>query len=314
MDVATDSPQPGESFLYHAMPYTDIDGFENMVTWDYSGLSGGTTGILNILAPGSTAQGASFPNATYVEQWPSGELRFYAANGGGLWHQGLVQGGTTIAHEENAAVQRIKFPLHFTDQWTNTLVANYTVGSTPYYRYGNVYGSVPGYGTLVMPYGTIDPVIKIKYTEVIADFGPDTVQHTVTTIGLYRSGVHAPIIYSRTDVATNWNGDTLSSTQEMHWMDEVSIGMAEALPGTRNAKVFPNPASGSAWLSMDQPFTGVLDIVLLDATGRQVIRYPRAVHGGGPLELPLAQVAPGAYHVRIKDDRDAHFILPLVVE
>lgn len=64
--------------------------------------------------------------------------------------------------------------------------------------------------------------------------------------------------------------------------------------------VYPNPAAGDAMLGMEMPLSRQVNVVMVDAVGKEVatVYQGHLAAGGHVLALPLAQLAPGGYWVR----------------
>lgn len=94
------------------------------------------------------------------------------------------------------------------------------------------------------------------------------------------------------------NGGTCSSSQT--W--ELGVGIAD-VPSGSGLSIAPNPASDALILTLDRPASENTSVQVIDAQGRLVItRSMRA--GVQRVELDVADLASGTYHVSVRGERE----------
>lgn len=77
--------------------------------------------------------------------------------------------------------------------------------------------------------------------------------------------------------------------------------------------ISPNPASGRTRLTLASPYTGPVQVEVVDASGRAVARMRGEKHGADwNFELPLGGMRPGMYRVQIRT-QEGYAVKPLVV-
>lgn len=88
----------------------------------------------------------------------------------------------------------------------------------------------------------------------------------------------------------------------LYFLDEAANATAVEHPPTMapSVAIYPNPASD--WLSIDvvSGLTGRIDVSVLDAAGRVVLRTTASASSAGRFELDVSDLAPGSYLVAMK--------------
>jgi hypothetical protein len=97
-------------------------------------------------------------------------------------------------------------------------------------------------------------------------------------------------------VVTDGNNCASDSSNALN-VNNVSVGEAFAL----DLNLYPNPTNGKAWISLDLPAYGTLELEVLSTTGQRVyFEQHRDASGALHLELELQNVADGLYFVRVQ--------------
>ena len=97
-------------------------------------------------------------------------------------------------------------------------------------------------------------------------------------------------------VVTDGNSCASDSSNALN-VNNVSVGEAFAL----DLNLYPNPTNGKAWISLDLPAYGTLELEVLSTTGQRVyFEQHRDASGALHLELDLQNVADGLYFVRVQ--------------
>ncbi len=135
-------------------------------TWDFSNGIELQSFSATMLDPASTPYGSSFPSANICQE-SGGSYAYYRHDNNAQQIHGTFQSGVIIQY--NNPEDYIRFPLNYTDSFTDYFEANYESGGVNFYRSGTSTGTYDGYGTLIMPYGTFSNVIRVKLVEDYQD-------------------------------------------------------------------------------------------------------------------------------------------------
>ncbi len=266
VDVGT---VPGDAFTYHDCPW-QTPGTPGMAqTWNFAGFTTDSLVQIAFVDPATTPDAASFPTATIAADDDS-VLAYSVFNSTGGQFLGLsLTGLGTIVYSD--PMQMVVYPATYMTSWTDIFAANFSIGGFPVARTGTITAEVDGYGSMIMPYGTLTDVLRASYVEDNVDdngFGTTSV-HRVYTYFL-QAGTHYPIvdIYSITVTPVFGPAITVEGT---HWL----VVGPDAAPGASASpeqfRVYPIPATDQ----LNVEFLGVgtggpwtLDLV--DASGRVV--------------------------------------------
>ena len=131
------------------------------------------------------------------------------------------------------------YPCTYNTQGNDYFSATFTSGGNTFYRYGTSTFVADGYGTLIMPYGTVNNVLRIHFTEDYVDstdFGgfPYVIDYQNDQYFWMTPGTHQFLLsyFELTSMgSTNQGGYYISQTTGM---DEIKNPMFD---------VFPNPAN-----------------------------------------------------------------------
>ncbi|MCK6648848.1 MAG: T9SS type A sorting domain-containing protein [Bacteroidia bacterium] len=212
------------------------------VTWNASALtvaSGIPTIHLSYGAPLSTPNGTLYPNSNFASGDPAlstvvgVEYYNFSADSVVMW--GSYESNTSHEIFQNPD-RRLIFPFaygqSFTDTYSKTNYSNATTVSS--YQTGSRTVSFNGYGTLILPQGTVSNVALISEVRTNS-LGPNSTEYTWYNISngkklLMRSENNGNII-------TGWCSEILTSVEEIYKNSNVSF--------------FPNPMNQSAQIFIE---------------------------------------------------------------
>ena len=164
-------------------------------------------------------------------------------------------------------------------------------------RSGSVTGNADGFGSVVMPFGTVNNVLRVRLVEDYTD-RPSSTSTTTSSPTSSTSPDCAPL------VQIEMHGDHADAVndQRTQWLDGSAVGIAEALTQDIGIDVFPNPASDR--IEVVYGASGRLTLELVDATGRTVqvqeLANARPVCTATWWTSPAS--LPGLYVLRIRNE------------
>lgn len=269
------------------------------VTWDMSALAPGNLYNFEYLTPTGN------PEATVRESWmvfEGGIPSQWGAQEYGLTENGLFLYGAGFS--ESDPMQVMAFPCSYGTIWSGSFPAWWYLGVDGS-RMGDLTGKADGYGTLIMPYGDVENVLRVKLTyhyEFNDLSGNIPVTFDVVDYLYYRPGLRVPVLVRQgensvlPDLGLNLGGGS-------RWVDtsialEVNEGAAaEAVPFTLS----PNPASKETFVRFDATATTTLEVA--DALGRTVVS--RRINAQGPSffneRLDVSGLAAGTYIITLRN-------------
>lgn len=153
-------PAQGNVFGYHDVPYVRPGKAGNDLKWDFSGLTSG--GIVpyhwgnTSVAPGAGA----FPTSASVLQIPGEPTSYYQMGDTALFWLGTWSDSGLVRFDPPLAVMDL--PCGMNTIWSDSGIAAVTGTGRIDVRMTHIDGRADAWGTLVMPYGEIEDVLRIR--------------------------------------------------------------------------------------------------------------------------------------------------------
>lgn len=315
LDNASISPQVGESFTYNAAPWV-VPGPEGASqTWNHASLPTGATQSHSYVTPASTGYGGTFPTSNVADNNGNGAYGFYNTSASGIDLVGAYSGasGVTIPYQNPERI--LNYPLSYNGSWSDNLTANFTTNGFPVVRAGSISGQADAYGTLIMPYGTVNNVLRVRTIEDYSDDvdGLYTIDYYFVNHYYYKPGTHAPLMAHYDQSTTLLGNETIS--QSVIWLAGGPTGVMEALVNDIGIDVFPNPATEQASIVFSSN-GGTIQLELTDAMGRLVRQDSHAgMHMGiERIYLDVQDLPAGIYQVRIRTADGQQGVQRMVVQ
>jgi hypothetical protein len=265
------------------------------VTWDYSDIVT-MGGIETTVAhdAGTIAGSDLFPEANVAWTLDGSAFTFFKSTSSVLENWGSVYndvdlGFVTVPYSDGEVL--LTLPLNYGDDNADDFEATFTVTGFDVVRSGSNTMEADGYGTLVLPSGTIPNVLRVKivedYSDEITFLGLTTVYHFEQyfyfkpgTIGAIFQYVHATV-----DAV-----GTITEEYVGYFNDDEVVGLEQI--ETLAVTVFPNPASETITFQLDQ-FMGLVNIRIMNLQG-QVI-YTTSSMGGSATTIDVSTISAGSY-------------------
>jgi hypothetical protein len=304
------TPSAGETYTYHGYDASTFNPGASgaNVTWDFSGVASSGATTYSYINTGSAPHGSSFPSsnvAIYDAAAPSES--FYQLDASQYSVAGIVQGNNDIVDDYNGDIREIvKFPITYQNTFNETFSGTQFIAQVPFTwnRGGNITIEADGYGTLIMPYGTINNVLRIKTTTVYSDTDPAQVfppNNYSEELYLWyhpstKSFLFSYVAFELVDFGTT----TYTGT----YLDQVHVGVEELLASAIDLKMYPNPTNDQLSVSFDLQNRSEVQIQVTDMTGRIVMDVPvSSVSAGTQTKtVDLSTLQTGMYMVSILVD------------
>jgi hypothetical protein len=301
LDYPANAPTPGTSFLTNYGEYTAPGASGASQTWNFANLVADSSSIVYVELPSATAQGSDFPNATAAVVGPDG-TQYFQASSSVLELVGPSLLGQTVALTNPGSF--LTYPCTYQSSWEDDFAGAVDVG-LPVAITGNVIGIADGYGTLVLPEGTVNDVLRVRRVTTttldIPGIGGGELEDE--TYGFYRVGLGLPIMeISRTQGELPLLGPV--DIQTLRWVDVNTVGIEDITSDAIGVEVFPNPATTNVQVNFGLAGGRTVAIELFDMHGRQVRTIAMntgnsGVHTGN---ISVDGLSSGVYMLRITDN------------
>lgn len=288
------APQPGEQFAVKFGAYQPPGNSGSGLLWDFGDLNPDSTGTITVSAPGALPGGNAFPSATAGVAAPDG-TRFYLANGSGLNLLGNEFFGQSAPFTNPA--QTLVYPCTYQTSWQDTYAGAISIGGLPIQLQGTINAEADGYGTLALPEGMANNVLRVRTVDVLSIvtlLGNFTI--TTTTHAFYAPDISLPVL-----TISRAEGDLLGEPfllETLQWIDLSVVGIAEG-SDPPVLGVFPNPTQGVVTVVLPGGHLAGGTIEVFDTAGRMVMHISNPTSSGSDrLLLSMDALAPGVYSLR----------------
>jgi hypothetical protein len=228
------------------------------VTWDYSDFV--SLGIFS--SSNENYNGIDFPTANF-RSYNDVASTYYQQTGSGIYVVGfqVTQPGNTIVFDYSNAETRLPLPFSYQSSVSDVFNCSFVSG-VPFEREGSSTFTGHGYGTVILPTGTVTDVLCVKWVQEYADDSGlgFALSYSREGYAFYKNGFHYPIL----------NLDAFDSgllTYTNSWIDSESLNVIENSTVGETFIMFPNPAGSVLNLKV---FDNQSTVNIFDVNGRNV--------------------------------------------
>lgn len=259
----------GDSFSYDFVNATGFDPGPSgaAVTWDFSDISlAGTSYGYTFVTVGSTGFADDFPGANLATDQGDGVYTYYKGSPSEFSLYGVHTDATTLSYSDPETLY--SYPMTFGTTFSDNLYCSFFSG-VDVVRSGSISVEADGYGTLILPSGTYDNVLRVVAHEVYSDefIGlPTPTDYDFTNYYFMREGtIGALFQYSYLEI-----GGLFPTTQESAAVN-TNIGPMSINEENTNASigVYPNPAQQDVTINLQH--INAEQVIITDMAGRQVL-------------------------------------------
>lgn len=313
LDAANSAPEPGQSYTVNQGIYQDPPSGGAAQVWDFSTLVTQGAALVELVAPAGTANAAAFPGSDVVETSAASiQLRYFDNSPLGLILLGYSAPSQGFVLPFAPAVMARPYPCTFGNEWSGTYGGSTTFQGFNVLVSGSYEGEADGYGTVVMPWGTVENVLRTRLllTETQLFIGAGQSVNQQETWDFHAPGSSYPLVRFSERRTQNQGGGFDVDTQSLLWMGNPTTSIG-AMGEVSSLSIFPNPAIDVVMVSSTE---AVEMIHLLDATGRQVRTLSAMGSTAAPFTIDLDGLAAGSYTVQVQLINGPLIVSKLVVE
>ncbi len=310
--VTADGAMPFLGYSYTeitASTYMDHPGTGANMVWDYSGLEESFQLYFTWTAIPNQQQQDTWPNAQFYRGGDSN--KYFSVSPEGVYLQGQQHLLSQLIYQDPELV--VKFPMNFGDSWSDEWAATQTGNGT---RVGKRQALVSGYGTLIMPWGEVNDVLRVDMVDsLVIRIDPTAEPYLLldTVSQYFKNGYQWWLLEERNSTLVFMGSPTQTLT--VKYMDALSTSLVgDARSEQEGLLLFPNPVDDHLYVRVTRSYANAT-VEVLDATGRSVLQERI---GGTPEEKAVLQfnvqgLAPGHYTVRSRDLAGSMINRPFVV-
>lgn len=241
-------------------------GGEN-VTWDFSGITlDGTSSGYTFVTPGSTGHGDLFPGANVAADQGADNYVYYKINASEWSLHGVYTPVTTLSYSDPETY--LTFPLTYGSTFSDNLYCEYFTGIETI-RDGSVSVEADGYGTLKLPGGNYENVLRVVLHELYSDEFtglPFTSDYDFTHYYFLREGTKGPLFQYSYMVVGGLTPTTVESASVNANIGAVSISDHQT---DNTLSLFPNPAQNTITVNLQN--IAAEQVLITDISGRTLL-------------------------------------------
>ena len=291
------TPHIGDHFITHKSLPVPFGESGQDVTWDLSGLVALDTNELSYETPANHPKATLFPDATVVGI--NGDAGEFLDISSFAW-QRLGISAPSFAFEVNYSNDPevfLTFPFFFNKTFNNNFSGTITSGGITSPRTGTITVTGDGTGTLIMPYGQFDNVLRVKVLEVTTDSVsgiPVTVE--TLTYSWFQEGIHASIAsVIQTTIDTN-------VTSASYFLDEsIILSNKDLVKWDSPIILYPNPSLDHVTIDFQLDKPSRIQWQITTMSGKHVFPATSTFRQAGPqsLGIDIASLPSGKYILQL---------------
>ena len=268
------------------------------VTWDYNWFTGIDQLELTYQTTNATGLSEIFTSSNYaLANDDMGE--FYNHSNQKTDRVGLLMQSILIDYENPITV--LEYPFSYMQSLTDSFVGNYQYQGIDFIINGTTAVTADAFGDLILPYGTIENVMRLKYevsgSEDYEVSGmPHQNQYTQTSYAWYtEESSLLPLLnisFLESDVSTETSVTYLAQ----------SVGLNEVLAERINYNIYPNPATEFTHIEFTLEHNEEVEITLYSLLGAKIktIEKDLFMAGKHTRNISIEKLNPGTYFVSTK--------------
>jgi hypothetical protein len=261
----------GESFVLNFNTYIDPGSSGLNQVWDLTGGIVSQQALFEYVSVESTPFASSYTNSSYCTRSSNvGQSNYaytyFSTDGTADYFDGLAYTGTVINY--NDPQKFWQFPIEYGDSFEDYFESTFESGVTWFRSVTSSY-TVDGYGTLILPYGTLENVYRVK---TVQDYSDEAIaeeiilDYNVEYYSYVKAGTHN-YIASVQSIEVEQTGQL---SQYTYIMDESSVGIPEFNSLNNEIIIAPNPVLDIARITVENHQNENILIELVDITGRTI--------------------------------------------
>ncbi len=276
-------------------------------TWDFSHLQAASSAgsiTTNYVQPSSTPHASSFPSSNIVAVGNSGGQMVYSYFTTSATNMEMVgQVAQSIEIPFSNPISYLEFPLSFGSSYTDTYGGIFTSSGFVYHRQGSETITVDGAGTLIMPFGTYDNVLRVKTVRFEKDStnygGVDLVQnYEIITYNYFRAGYHFPFV-----MQTQLKYEGVVTNEYTSVASSQSVGIQSSKP-KQEMHIYPNPLVAGQELMIELDGTyNELQVQVFDMKGSRIKDIEVQQVEGNTHRIHTGNMPKGMYFVQVMDSK-----------
>lgn len=273
------------------------------VTWDYGTLTNGDLMQVLVVDPGTTPYSSSFPTADMAFSTGGIAFSYNKADNSGMYTLGFGAdtGGVVILNIYSDIETMITYPFTYNSTFTDDFKGGFIAAGIDIRQSGTVIVTGDAYGTITLPTGTFNNVLRIKSERTQVDsmyLGTTFLQATTSSSVMYNwytATSTTPLFSLQTDDA---------GTPSSAYYGEGATGIDESNTLISAMHIYPNPAIDNLTLTFNIETNAKVNVSIVNQLGQQVMHSSKHYRQAGMIteRFDISGIPSGVYYVQLGHD------------
>ncbi len=295
--------------------------------WDFGMLPNDSMQIATFILPENTPYVSGFPDAElaviYADQLNFGstplKYEFYSSSPDGLLKHGEANvQGVVVPLTDPLTI--MDYPFTYQSSVSDNFSGSYVVNGSEIERTGTVNIVADGYGTLDLPYGTVENVLRVKsniaYEEVVV--GTEiTFNITLESYAWYHPNLAYPIMHIVFERAAGSSTTVVNvSYSRSDDVPYIPVGLKDELAASVQLMAYPNPATDHLIVNYELEKPSTVNVNIYNAMGQLVMSPVQNVSqytGSQKVAVSVEDLTSGLYLIEVALE-DGKVVKPLIVK
>ncbi len=285
------------------------------VSWDFGTLTHGDQMQILVVDPTTTPYSGDFPTADVAFSTGGIAYAYNKIDNSGMYILGFGAdtGGVVILNVYTNMETMITFPFTFNSTFNDDFKGGFVATGVDVRQSGTVTTTGDAYGTITLPIGTFNNVLRIKSERTQVDsifLGAMFLQATVSSTVLYNwytSSSSTPLFSLQTDNA----GAPTSA-----YYAEGTTGIDDSKTQITNMMVYPNPATDNLTVSYSIDFDAEVNISVVNLLGQKVLSEQKQYQQSGAIteSIDISNIPAGIYYVQVSSGNKSLLTQKLLIK
>ncbi len=298
-------PEIGDSIYLNRTAFSTPDPTGGQQVWDYSMITPLSTSLGEVLDPATTTYAANFPDANLAYFNTVEGTEYNRVTDSSYTRLGVFDATANILIEYDVPETLLEFPLQYEDTFRNEFGGQYVSAGFTYFREGVTRGEYDAYGTLILPWGTINDVARIHVVSSTLDSTningiPVLISTVIDSYIWIKEGNDFQLL----GIYTIDSGLGTIEYALFQSQPTPATSISDGLLQGASLSVYPNPVKEQLNVKLSLEEAQEAEIMIENQMGQVVKRLEQNQFGFGSHEMnySLADLSAGVYFLRIQTD------------
>lgn len=293
------------------------------ITWDFSNLSAVSSQSAQVIAADNAPNSSSFANASIAIAYSEGlsfgstsniTHEFFDAAGGSFLKNGFVTNDLVVPYNNPQTLVPAAFT--YNDTHSDEFAGTFDISDqSTIEKTGQISVFADAYGSLILPYGTIDDVLRVKITEEYTDklLGAAVeFQYFIETYAWYSPRFAYPLLVISSEVVQDSPQPAVSTV----YYSQIAKVTSTKEAVVKHFTVAPNPTRAFSQLQYELVKPSDVQLSIYNVAGQIVHTVNRQLQAAGRYteSVDFANYPKGMYLVELRIDGNSNFKEKIIVQ